>query len=89
MNVTHLRPFAFLALLAVPVFGFAAPPETKKIEVVAHKYAFEPSRIEVRVANSTWGPLFGYRGWFETRWEPLGAEGVPDDVKPAREEGRE
>jgi len=46
-------------------------------------------RIEVRVANSTWGPLFGYRGWFETRWQPLGAEGVPDDVRPAREEGRE
>ena len=46
-------------------------------------------RIEVRVANSTWGPLFGYRGWFETRWQPLGPEGVPDDIRPAREEGRE
>ena len=51
MNVTRLRPFAFLALLAVPALVNAVPPEAKKIEVVAHKYAFEPSRIEVRVGE--------------------------------------
>jgi hypothetical protein len=44
--------------------------------------------IEVRVANRTWGPLFGYRGWFDAEWRPV-ASGVPADVRPRREEPRE
>ena len=71
--------------------GFRFPPLFSGLADVREWYdeASRRFRIEVRVANSTWGPLFGYRGWFETRWQPLGPEGVPDDIRPAREEGRE
>jgi len=51
MTVTRLRQLAVLASLTIPALAFALPPETKKIEVVAHKYAFEPSRIEVKVGE--------------------------------------
>jgi cytochrome c oxidase subunit 2 len=51
MNVTRLRQIAILASFTIPALVLAAPPETKKIEVVAHKYAFEPSRIEVKVGE--------------------------------------
>jgi cytochrome c oxidase subunit 2 len=50
MNVTRLRQLVVLASLTIPALAFAAPPETK-IDVVAHKYAFEPSRIEVKVGE--------------------------------------
>jgi len=46
-------------------------------------------RIEVKVANRTWGPLFGYRGSFDVAWESVRPEDVPADVKPRREERRE
>ena len=71
--------------------GFRFPPLFSGVADVREWYdeASRRFRIEVRVANSTWGPLFGYRGWFETRWQPLGPEGVPDEVRPAREEDRE
>jgi hypothetical protein len=46
-------------------------------------------RIEVRVSNRTWGPLFGYRGWFDVEWKAIGPEGIPADVRPVREERRE
>ena len=44
------------AVLAVLGFGLAAavaaaPPEARRIEVVARKFAFEPSRIEVRAGE--------------------------------------
>jgi hypothetical protein len=45
--------------------------------------------IEVRVTNARWGPLFGYRGWFDVEWRELGAEGVPAAARPSREERRE
>jgi len=51
MNVIRLRRLAVLASLAIPALAFADPPETKKIEVVAHKYAFEYSRIAVKVGE--------------------------------------
>jgi cytochrome c oxidase subunit II len=51
MTVTRLRQLAVLASLAIPALADALPPETKKIDVVAHKYAFEPSRIEVKVGE--------------------------------------
>jgi cytochrome c oxidase subunit 2 len=37
--------------LAVPTLVFAAPPELRKIEVVARKYSFEPSKIEVKAGE--------------------------------------
>ena len=46
-------------------------------------------RIEVKVTNSVWGPLFGYRGAFETTYLPITPAMVPTDVKPLREEERE
>ena len=46
-------------------------------------------RIDVRVSNSRWGPLFGYRGHFEVEWRALGAEELPTGVRPQRVEPRE
>jgi cytochrome c oxidase subunit 2 len=42
---------ALLLFLALTRVAFAGPPESRKIEVVAKKYAFEPSRIEVKVGE--------------------------------------
>jgi hypothetical protein len=49
-------------------------------------------RIEVNVANRTWGPLFGYKGWFTAEWaDAQGAKTnvVPPGVLPRRCEKRE
>jgi hypothetical protein len=49
----------------------------------------EKFRIEVRVTNRYWGPLFGYRGFFTVQWKHTGPEDIPDDIRPKREERRE
>ena len=49
----------------------------------------EKFRIEVRVINRYWGPLFGYRGSFTVDWKSIKPEEIPIDVKPRREERRE
>lgn len=46
-------------------------------------------RIDVRVTNPTWGPLFGYSGSFEVEYRPVLPVEVPSHVKPLREERRE
>ncbi len=46
-------------------------------------------RIDVNVHNRTWGPLFGYRGWFHAEWPQCSPRQVPPHVKPLREERRE
>jgi hypothetical protein len=46
-------------------------------------------RIEVRVTNRFWGPLFGYRGTFSVEWKPVKPEDIPAAIKPRREERRE
>lgn len=46
-------------------------------------------RISVDVRNSTWGPLFGYRGSFDVEWRTLSAGEVPAHILPARQERRE
>jgi hypothetical protein len=46
-------------------------------------------RIEVEVANTTWGSLFGYHGSFEVEWLPITEQQVPAHAKPRREEWRE
>jgi len=46
-------------------------------------------RIDVNVHNRWWGPLFGYRGWFDVEWKSCPADEVPAHVKPLREERRE
>ncbi len=45
-------------------------------------------RIEVRVTNRFWGPLFGYRGSFDVEWVDASA-GPPESARPRREERRE
>ncbi len=51
--------------------------------------SIEKFRIEVRVTNRIWGPLFGYRGTFSAEWIPFMQNEIPADVKPQREERRE
>ncbi|MEX2032130.1 MAG: DUF4166 domain-containing protein, partial [Dehalococcoidia bacterium] len=51
--------------------------------------ASECFRIDVRVANRVFGPLFGYRGSFTVREYPCTADQIPLDVKPLREQIRE
>lgn len=46
-------------------------------------------RIQVIVRNRRWGPLFGYRGWFDVEWKPGAPDEVPRSVKPLRHERRE
>jgi Domain of unknown function (DUF4166) len=46
-------------------------------------------RIEVDVRNSVWGPLFGYRGWFEVEWLDGEASAAPAHILPHRTERRE
>jgi cytochrome c oxidase subunit 2 len=50
MKVPRAVRSALLAVLALPVV-LQAVPETRKIEVVAKKYSFEPSRIELKVGE--------------------------------------
>ena len=45
--------------------------------------------IEVSVRNSVWGPLFGYRGSFQTEWVTVKPGEVPTDILPVRCERRE
>lgn len=42
-------------------------------------------RIDVRVANRVFGPLFGYRGRFTVRYVDTGTAPVPASVRPLRE----
>ncbi len=46
-------------------------------------------RVDVRVENRLFGPLFGYRGSFTVTERPCVPDDVPLDVKPVREERRE
>jgi hypothetical protein len=46
-------------------------------------------RIDVRVSNPRWGPLFGYHGHFLVEWRALGTDGLPVHVLPQRVESRE
>jgi hypothetical protein len=46
-------------------------------------------RIEVRVSNKVFGPLFGYRGVFDVEYIAMEGREVPRHVKPVREEQRE
>jgi len=46
-------------------------------------------RIEVNASNSTWGPLFGYKGKFQVEWLPVPPNPIPADILPRRIEARE
>ncbi|MFF4352675.1 DUF4166 domain-containing protein [Streptomyces sp. NPDC001530] len=45
-------------------------------------------RIQVRVVNRNFGPLFGYEGWFRASYEDIRARGVRPGLRPVREEAR-
>jgi hypothetical protein len=51
--------------------------------------ATERFRIEVKVSNRIFGPLFGYRGSFTVAERTCSPEEIPLDVRPLREEVRE
>jgi hypothetical protein len=46
-------------------------------------------RIQVEVTNRTWGRLFGYRGSFDATCQKVEEDGIPDHIRPMREERRE
>jgi len=50
----------------------------------AQRYA-----IDVNVTNDKFGPLFGYRGWFDVTERKCGPHEIPLEVKPLREERRD
>ena len=54
-------------------------------------YDDRPQRfsIVVDVRNSTWGPLFGYRGSFDVEWRRVEPGYVPPHIRPVRQEERE
>jgi hypothetical protein len=51
--------------------------------------AAQQFRIDVRVSNPRWGPLFGYHGHFQVEWRTLGPDELPAGVAPQRVERRE
>jgi hypothetical protein len=73
------------------LIGFRFPMFFSGIADVCEWYddAIDMFRIEVRVTNRFWGPLFGYRGTFNVQWQSVGPKEIPFDVKPRREELRE
>ncbi|MEM6785158.1 MAG: DUF4166 domain-containing protein [Bacteroidota bacterium] len=46
-------------------------------------------RIDVRVTNQRWGPLFGYRGHFQAEWPDSTDAEVPARLLPRRVEARD
>jgi hypothetical protein len=46
-------------------------------------------RIDVNVRNTTWGQLFGYRGWFDVAQKVVSPSEIPEHLKPVRTERRE
>ncbi len=71
--------------------GFTFPMSFSGVAEVCEWYDEREKRfrIHVDVRNRTWGPLFGYRGWFEVEWLHGEASAVPAHVLPRRTEGRE
>ncbi|GIP40230.1 hypothetical protein J31TS4_35100 [Paenibacillus sp. J31TS4] len=49
----------------------------------------EKYRIDVKVANKLFGPLFGYSGSFDVEYISVTERDIPHYVKPKREERRE
>jgi cytochrome c oxidase subunit 2 len=51
MKVSRAAWSALLFALALPALLLGAPPEPRKIDVVAKKYSFEPSRLELKAGE--------------------------------------
>lgn len=73
------------------LIGFRFPMLFSGIADVCEWYdeAEQRFRIEVQVHNRRWGPLFGYRGWFNAEWRPTPPGSLPATLLPRRIERRE
>ena len=73
------------------IIGFRFPMTFSGIAEVCEWYDEDAKRfrIEVSVANPTWGRLFGYYGSFDVEWKSMNADQVPAHAMPRREERRE
>jgi hypothetical protein len=71
--------------------GFSFPMQFSGVADVREWFDEKENRfrIEVNVSNPIWGPLFGYRGWFNAEWKQVTPEQVPVSIKPLRHEPRE
>ena len=72
------------------VIGFSFPMLFSGVADVREWYddGIGKFRIEVKVHNPTWGPLFGYSGSFDAEWIPNVTK-VPGSLLPKRFERRE
>jgi hypothetical protein len=70
--------------------GFSFPLFFSGIANVREWYddAIQKYRIDVKVHNQTWGPLFGYSGYFDAEWI-RDVNDVPTTLLPQRFERRE
>jgi hypothetical protein len=73
------------------IFGFRFPRLFTGEADVCEWYDEEKEQycIEVNVSNPWFGPLFGYRGYFQNEWHSVSPHQVPVDIRPRREERRE
>ena len=72
------------------LIGFSFPLLFSGIANVCESYdeRIQKYRIDVKVTNSVWGPLFGYNGTFEAEWK-TDVSNPSEDIKPLRFERRE
>ena len=72
------------------LIGFSFPLLFSGIANVCESYdeRIQKYRIEVKVTNSVWGPLFGYNGTFEAEWK-TDVSNPSEGIKPQRFERRE
>lgn len=73
------------------IIGFRFPMRFSGVADVREWYdeTMDKYRIDVKVTNDHWGPLFGYHGSFDTAFIPIKVGGIPAYIKPVREEKRE
>jgi hypothetical protein len=73
------------------MIGFSFPMLFSGIAEVCEWYDDKEQHfcIEVQVHNRRWGPLFGYRGWFNVEWRAVPRGTVPLNLQPRRLERRE
>ena len=71
--------------------GFTFPQFFSGFAEVCEWFDDEDRRfhIEVNVKNRIWGPLFGYRGWFDIEWKKGRDAALPPELLPQRCEARD
>ena len=73
------------------LIAFSFPLFLSGIAEVCEWYdeAAEKFRIQVEVTNRIWGRLFGYHGSFDVTYHDVKENGIPNHIRPRREERRE